>query len=62
MQHLSLQTAIAQRIAETTTQEMYQTLTADGYAIPFSFESATPSQLAQIRNEYTEWFHYNVQS
>lgn len=31
---------------------MYDTLKADGYAIPFTLEEATPAQLRELKRQY----------
>ena len=55
MQHLSLQLAIAQRLEGVTPQQMFDTLTADGYAIPFDIKRITPWQRVELERQYLEY-------
>lgn len=55
MQHLSLETAIAQRLEGVTAQEMFDTLSADGYAIPFDVKKMTPWQRMELEKQYVQY-------
>lgn len=58
MQHLSVQLAIAQRLEGITAQEMYDTLDADGYAIPFDIKRMTPWQRMELERQYLQYLDF----
>ena len=58
MQHLSVQLAIAQRLEGITAQEMYDTLDADGYAIPFDIKTMTPWQRMELERQYLQYLDF----
>lgn len=58
MQHLTVQTAIAQRLEGVTAQEMFDTLDADGYAIPFDVKKMTPWQRMELERQYVQYIMY----
>jgi|DEB0MinimDraft_6_1074348.scaffolds.fasta_scaffold00094_40 hypothetical protein len=55
MQYLSKELAVAQVMETVSYQTMYDTLTADGYDIPFSLENASQRELNQLYREYKDY-------
>ena len=55
MQHLPLHLAIAQRLEGVTAQEMYDTLSADGYDIPFTLDTMTRWERKELERQYLDY-------
>lgn len=55
MGHLTVQPAIFQRYKGVTAKEMFDTLDANGYAMPFDVKKMTPWQRMELERQYVAY-------
>lgn len=60
MKHLTVQLSLLQPLEGVTRQQMFDTLDAAGYAIPFDIKKMTPWQRMELERQYVQHIERNV--